>query len=196
MILQLVGLVALAGIGWCAIIPSFYESNGWKAPSAMPSEPRWGLALILLAVVVVAVTIGRPRHIARAINPAVTVTEESHVSDVSDEELRDEHLQSAAHQLADGFSRLDQEFLARLTPEQRAAQVKMRFDLYMHVDDIWEAPKQRGENSVEVPGYGAVAGMRDLLMALFVNAQEAQHAAEDVPELYSVKVVVTRDEDA
>jgi hypothetical protein len=65
----------------------------------------------------------------------------------------------------------------------------------MHVDNVWEAPKHRGENSVDVPGYGAVAGMRDLLMTLLVNAQDAQYAADDVPELYSVKVVVTKDEE-
>ncbi|WP_210865714.1 hypothetical protein [Micromonospora sp. C97] len=113
-----------------------------------------------------------------------------------DNELRDGQFQSAAQQLGDAFTRLDQEFLAMLTPEERAAQAKVRFDLYMHVDNVWEAPKRQGENSVEVPGYGAVAGMRDLLMTLFVNAQDAQHAADDVPELYSVKVVVTKDEEA
>ncbi|MGK5674516.1 hypothetical protein ACSNOB_16955 [Micromonospora sp. URMC 106] len=191
--LQLVQLVALAGIGWYAIIPSFYETNGWKTPSVMPSEPRWGLALILLAVVVATVAAGRPRRIARAINPAVSMSEES---DVSDDELSDEQFQSAAQQLGDAFTRLDQEFLAMLTPEERAAQAKVRFDLYMHVDKVWEAPKHRGENSVDVPGYDAVAGMRDLLMTLLVNAQDAQHAADDVPELYSVKVVVTKDEEA
>ncbi|MEU7770997.1 hypothetical protein AB0C44_06690 [Micromonospora taraxaci] len=191
--LQLVQLVALAGIGWWAIIPSFYKTNGWMTPSVMPSEPRWGLALILLSVVVTTIAAGRPRRIARAIKPAVSMTEES---DVSDDELRDEQFQSAAQQLGDAFTRLDQEFLAMLTPEERAAQAKVRFDLYMHVDNVWEAPKRRGENSVEVPGYGAVAGMRDLLMTLFVNAQDAQHAADDVPELYSVKVVVKKDEEA
>ena len=42
-------LVCMSMAGWYGPIPSFVESNGWRAPSYLQAAPNWNVALAWLA---------------------------------------------------------------------------------------------------------------------------------------------------
>ncbi|MEU2167919.1 hypothetical protein ACH47V_25455 [Micromonospora chersina] len=111
--------------------------------------------------------------------------------DYDDDPMTDEELQDAAQHLGERFEEHDRRFLALMTPEQRAAHHEVLWMVYRHVDRIWEAPKQAGgPHPIELGGYGAVAGLRDMLDQLLGHIHDVQLAAGDEPERYRVRVVV------
>jgi hypothetical protein len=98
--------------------------------------------------------------------------------------------------LEEAFLHHDSAHLSQLTPDERAIQVQVRWKLYEHIDQIWDAPhlRSKGIQPNEAGGYDGVAAMRDLLMGLWANAQEAQHAAGDEVDEVNVDMVVKRNE--
>ncbi|MGW5670986.1 hypothetical protein [Micromonospora sp. NPDC003776] len=63
------------------------------------------------------------------------------------------------------------------------------------MDRIWEAPKQAdGPHPVEMGGYGAVAGSRDLLDALIGHVEEVSGEAGDQTEDYRARMLVERND--
>ncbi|MCX5066727.1 hypothetical protein OOJ91_12635 [Micromonospora lupini] len=102
----------------------------------------------------------------------------------------DDDLQNAGQNLADGFAEFDATFLARLTPELRAVQLDARRRLYEHIDAVWERPKHAGVHPVDMGGYGAVAGLRDLLENLVGHVEQAQEVAGDDPDSFRVKLSI------
>lgn len=87
--------------------------------------------------------------------------------------------QDMAMELADAWSEHDAVGLAALTREERAEQYRARKLFYEYVDRIWEDAKARGLNPAVRPEWLAVAGMRDLTMALWEQAVQAQTDAGD-----------------
>ncbi|MEV4462772.1 hypothetical protein AB0J51_04030 [Micromonospora echinofusca] len=116
--------------------------------------------------------------------------------DYDDEPMTDDELQDAARHLTRRFEDHDKQFLTLMTPQQRAAHERALWMLYHHVDRIWEAPKQAGgPHPVELGGYGAVAGLRDMLDLLLGHLDEVQHNAGDDPDRYRARMVVDELED-
>ncbi|MEU5525414.1 hypothetical protein ABZ744_00560 [Micromonospora chersina] len=113
------------------------------------------------------------------------------VRDYDDEPMSDDELQDVARHLGERFEDHDKRFLALMTPEQRAAHKEALWMLYRHIDRIWEAPKQAGgPHPVELGGYGAVAGLRDMIDQLVGHVEDVQDAAGDEPEQYRARMVV------
>ena len=91
-------------------------------------------------------------------------------------------LHDAQSAIAEAFTDHDMTRLAAMTAKGRAKQVAARRAVYEHIDAIWEAPKQASEgrdHPVDLGGYEGVAAMRDLLMDLIGNGEQAQANAED-----------------
>ncbi|MFC0504157.1 hypothetical protein [Micromonospora costi] len=111
--------------------------------------------------------------------------------DYDENPMTDDELQDAARHIAERFTDHDSRFLALMTPEERAGHIRALWMLYHHIDRIWEAPKKAGgPHPVELGGYGAVAGLRDMVDALIGHAEQVQHDAGDEPERYSAQMVV------
>ncbi|MGX6604788.1 hypothetical protein ACWKSP_22070 [Micromonosporaceae bacterium Da 78-11] len=102
-------------------------------------------------------------------------------------------LQAMAQNIATAFTDHDTKALAVLTPEQRAAQAEARWQLYRHIDKIWDADhlRSQGIHPVEAGGYESVAGLRDLVMDLIGNIDTAQETAGDDVDRISANIVVT-----
>jgi hypothetical protein len=111
------------------------------------------------------------------------------------DEMQD--MQEAGGRITEAFDVHDKQALAKLTPDERAIQTKIRWELYRHVDLIWDAPhlRSKGVHPIEAGGYEGVAALRDLLNDLWIEAQQAQVDAGDDIDTVSVKMVVERDED-
>lgn len=105
-------------------------------------------------------------------------------------------MQTAAQKIANAFDSHDKQALAKLTPDERAIQTELRWQLYRHVDLIWDAPHLRSEgvHPSEAGGYDGVAALRDLTLALWSAAKEAQYAVGEDPDLEEVEIKVVRDE--
>ncbi|GHJ52891.1 hypothetical protein Nm8I071_21980 [Nonomuraea sp. TT08I-71] len=103
-------------------------------------------------------------------------------------------LQDAAQTIGSEFAELDILLLASLTPEMRAIQLDARRRLYEHIDAVWERPKRAGVHPVDLGGYGAVAGLRDLLDILIGHVEQAQESAGDDPDRLRVRLVVESNE--
>ncbi|MEU4665252.1 hypothetical protein AB0F83_26235 [Micromonospora chalcea] len=109
--------------------------------------------------------------------------------------MTDDELQDAAVHIADQFADHDRRFLALMTPQERAGHEQALWMLYHHVDRIWEAPKKAGgPHPVNLGGYGAVAGLRDLLAALIGHVEEVSAQAGDQPEDWRARMVVERND--
>ena len=100
----------------------------------------------------------------------------------------DSDLQDFGQALGGEFRDRDIVALAALTPEQRAVQAKLRRELWLHIDSVWEGQERTGVHPVEAGGFGAVAGLRDLLDALCVHVEDAQYAAGDAEGGWLVRV--------
>jgi hypothetical protein len=91
------------------------------------------------------------------------------------------------------FEDHDKRMLAQYSPEERAAHYQALWMLYMHADRIWEEPKQNGgPHPVELGGYGAVAGFRDMLDILLNHLHEVRDEAGEQPEDFRARMVVER----
>lgn len=111
--------------------------------------------------------------------------------DYDENPMTDDELQDAARHIGERFEDHDTRFLALMTPEDRAGHLRALRMMYDHIDRIWEAPKRAGgPHPVELGGYGAVAGLRDLVDVLIGHAEQAQDSAGDVPENYRARMVV------
>jgi hypothetical protein len=106
-------------------------------------------------------------------------------------------LHDAQSEITQAFTDHDMAQLATMTAEERAKQVAARWAVWRHIDKIWDAPHLRGngQHPVEVGGYEGVAALRDLLMDLVVNVQNAQDAAEDDVDSHHVVVKVKHVDD-
>jgi len=109
---------------------------------------------------------------------------------MTDASEHDHELQNAGQALGDGFAELDALLLASLTAEMRAVQLDARRRLYEHIDAVWERPKLAGFHPVDLGGYGAVAGLRDLLDMLIGHVEQAQDVAGDDPDSFRVRLAV------
>ncbi|MET8310689.1 hypothetical protein [Micromonospora sp. NPDC005173] len=78
-----------------------------------------------------------------------------------------------------------------MTAEQRAAHCEALWVLYRRVDRIWGSPKQAGgPHPAEVGGYGAMAGLRNMLDRRIGHLEEVRSAAGDRSEDYRAQMVV------
>lgn len=94
----------------------------------------------------------------------------------------DQQHQAAAADLADAIADLDADLLARMTPDQRAAQLAARAAVAAHFDALWDGLKLRGLDPAgadDSPAHGAAAGLRDLTANLRDMAEQAAHEADD-----------------
>lgn len=111
--------------------------------------------------------------------------------DYDEQPMTDDELQQAAVHIAHRFEDHDGRFLALMTEQERVGYLRALRMVYEHVDTIWEAPKQAGgPHPVELGGYGAVAGLRDLLDFLIGHVEQVQDDAGDEPENYRARMVV------
>jgi hypothetical protein len=111
-----------------------------------------------------------------------------------DDEMQD--MQQAAREITVAFDVHDKAALAKLTPDERAIQTKIRWELYRHVDLIWDAPhlRSKGIHPVEAGGYDSVAALRDLLNDLWIEAKQAQYDAGEDPDVGEVEITVKPDD--
>ena len=87
--------------------------------------------------------------------------------------------QFAAIALVDALAEHDSAGLARLTPAERAHQLRIRQDLHAYFDQLWDQPKTEGSHPADLPEYDSVAGIRDLTANLVAHVEMAQVAAGD-----------------
>jgi len=87
----------------------------------------------------------------------------------------DATLQDHAADMTEAIADLDEAFLARMTPEQRAEHRHARDLMHMFYDALWDDLKARGLNPADDDRYSVVAGMRDLTGYLQANAINAVH---------------------
>jgi hypothetical protein len=117
-------------------------------------------------------------------------------TDLSQAKLTD--LQRKAIEIVRAFEEIDTAMLSACTPQERALQAEVRHRLYEFVDHIWSEPEKvsRGEaHASHHPAYAGAGALRDLLMSLWVNAQEAQDGAGDPVESTRVQTTVTVETD-
>lgn len=111
--------------------------------------------------------------------------------DYDENPMTDDELQDAARHIGERFEEHDTRFLALMSPEQRAGHLQALRMIYDHVDRIWEAPKRAGgPHPVELGGYGAVAGLRDMIDMLIGHVEQVQDDAGEEPERYRARMVV------
>lgn len=107
-----------------------------------------------------------------------------------------QELQDAAQRIGEAFADHDAKALAGLTPDERAIQTEIRWQLHQHVSRIWDAPNDGpdGRHAVDVGGYEGVGAVLDLLTLLWATAKEAQYKAGEDPDADIVEIAVERDE--
>ncbi|SCL69740.1 hypothetical protein [Micromonospora peucetia] len=111
--------------------------------------------------------------------------------DYDENPMTDDELQDAATHIGERFEDHDTRFLALMSPEQRAGHLQALRMLYEHIGNIWQAPKQAdGPHPVELGGYGAVAGLRDMVDVLIGHVEDVQHVAGDEADSFRARMVV------
>jgi hypothetical protein len=107
-------------------------------------------------------------------------------------------LQEKSGEISDALEEIDTAMLQSCTAQERALQVEARRRLHEYFDQIWEEPKKATKGEVHpanLPAYAGVGAFKDLLMALWTNAQEAQDEAGDPVDSIRVETNVTFEDD-